>query len=79
MCLQSLTDVAVYEGGQPTGKKRKRDTLSFFSWLEGSMPEDSQVEIAEIIKEQIWPNPLVYYHQAMVTPLILFVSAMPVK
>ncbi|CAL8468334.1 g7874 [Coccomyxa elongata] len=62
---QSLTEVAVYEGGQPTGKKRKRDTLSFFSWLEGSMPEDSQVEIAEIIKEQIWPNPLVYYHQAM--------------
>ncbi|BDA43714.1 probable NAP1-related protein 1 [Coccomyxa sp. Obi] len=62
---QSLTEVAVYEGGKPTGKKRKRDALSFFSWLEGSMPEDSQVEIAEIIKEQIWPNPLLYYQQAM--------------
>ena len=70
LCPQSLTEVAVYEGGQPTGKKRKRDALSFFSWLEGSMPEESQVEIAEIIKEQIWPNPLAYYQQATVSSLL---------
>ncbi|EIE19346.1 NAP-domain-containing protein [Coccomyxa subellipsoidea C-169] len=59
---QSLTEVAVYEGGKPTGSKRKRGTLSFFAWLEGDVAQETELQIAEIIKEQIWPNPLAYYH-----------------
>lgn len=69
--MQSLTEDEVYESGKPTGSKRKRDALSFFSWLEGSIPQDSDLEIAEIIKEQIWPNPLTLYQSEAVSPLLL--------
>ena len=73
LCAQCLTEVAVYEGGKPTGAKRKRGAISFFSWLEGDMPQETELEIAEIIKEQIWPNPLAYYHNSSVrAPFELF-------
>ncbi len=58
----------MYEGGKPTGSKRKRGTLSFFAWLEGDVAQETELQIAEIIKEQIWPNPLAYYHNPVRAP-----------
>jgi len=40
--------------------KRSRDdeSESFFTWFS---PEDQDLELAEIIKEDLWPNPAKYY------------------
>jgi len=40
--------------------KRTRDdeSDSFFTWFN---PEDQDLELAEIIKEELWPNPTKYY------------------
>ncbi|EEF52170.1 set, putative [Ricinus communis] len=48
------------------GNKRPLIEESFFSWFcsteQKEMIEDIQDEIAEIIKEEIWPNPLSYFN-----------------
>jgi len=40
--------------------KRSRDdeSESFFTWFN---PDDQDLELAEIIKEELWPNPAKYY------------------
>uniref|UniRef100_A0A7N0U0A9 Uncharacterized protein n=1 Tax=Kalanchoe fedtschenkoi TaxID=63787 RepID=A0A7N0U0A9_KALFE len=45
------------------GNKRPLEEKSFFRWFEesGDMGEMSD-EIAEMIKEELWPNPLSYFH-----------------
>ncbi|XP_050224604.1 NAP1-related protein 2 isoform X2 [Mercurialis annua] len=48
------------------GNKRPLTEDSFFSWFCSSehkeMIEDMQDEVAEIIKEDLWPNPLSYFN-----------------
>jgi len=43
-----------------TKGKRSRDeeSESFFTWFN---PDDQDLELAEIIKEELWPNPAKYY------------------
>lgn len=47
---------------QPSKDKSKRsrdeESESFFTWFN---PEDQDLELAEIIKEDLWPNPAKYY------------------
>lgn len=41
------------------GKRQREDeSESFFTWFS---PEDQDLELAEIIKEDLWPNPAKYY------------------
>lgn len=43
------------------GRKRSHEEpLSFFVWFNDNMPATSD-EVAEIIKDDIWNNPLQYY------------------
>jgi len=44
-----------------TGKRSREmsETESFFNWFN---PEDQDLELGEIIKEDLWPNPAKYYH-----------------
>jgi len=43
------------------GRKRSHDEpISFFSWFNDNMIATSD-EVAEIIKDDIWNNPLQYY------------------
>ncbi|KAM7267720.1 hypothetical protein ACFE04_009886 [Oxalis oulophora] len=47
------------------GNKRAFAEESFFSWFNGIPPKDMDEvsdEIAEIIKEDLWPNPLTYFN-----------------
>ncbi|CAN0901646.1 NAP1-related protein 2 [Linum grandiflorum] len=48
------------------GNKRPLAEESFFSWFSNTQPkdmmEDMQDELAEIIKEDLWPNPLAYFN-----------------
>uniref|UniRef100_A0A7N0TWN0 Uncharacterized protein n=1 Tax=Kalanchoe fedtschenkoi TaxID=63787 RepID=A0A7N0TWN0_KALFE len=45
------------------GNKRPLEEESFFSWFEESEDMDEMNdEIAEIIKEDLWPNPLSYFN-----------------
>lgn len=62
---QALTDGVSHEeeAQDAVGKKRKRQTGSFFSWFEEALSREQDLEIAEIIKEQIWPNPLEFFRE----------------
>ena len=42
------------------GRKRGLETKSFFVWLEDH-EDPSQDDIAEVIKDDMWPNPLQYF------------------
>eukprot|EP00258_Populus_trichocarpa_P016243 XP_006374470.1 NAP1-related protein 2 [Populus trichocarpa] len=48
------------------GNKRLWADESFFSWFGNTQPkgmiDDMQDEVAEIIKEDLWPNPLSYFN-----------------
>ncbi|KAJ6760535.1 TESTIS-SPECIFIC Y-ENCODED PROTEIN [Salix purpurea] len=48
------------------GNKRLLADESFFSWFGNTQPkgtiDDMQDEVAEIIKEDLWPNPLSYFN-----------------
>ncbi|KAG5234062.1 hypothetical protein OIU76_000671 [Salix suchowensis] len=48
------------------GKKRLLADESFLSWFSSTQPkgmiDDMQDEVAEIIKEDLWPNPLSYFN-----------------
>jgi len=47
------------------GNKRPHDDESFFSWFGETQQKDTAElhdEIAEIIKEDLWPNPLKYFN-----------------
>ncbi|CAI0401604.1 unnamed protein product [Linum tenue] len=50
------------------GNKRPLAQESFFTWFSNTQPkdmmDDMQDEIAEIIKEDLWPNPLSYFNNA---------------
>lgn len=39
-------------------RSREDDSESFFTWFN---PDDQDLELAEIIKEELWPNPAKYY------------------
>ncbi|XP_020105580.1 NAP1-related protein 2-like isoform X2 [Ananas comosus] len=57
------------EARENNGSKRPFGEESFFSWFSEThpkrMPEMFSDEIAEIIKEDLWPNPLKYFnHEA---------------
>jgi len=39
-------------------RSREEESESFFTWFN---PEDQDLELAEIIKEDLWPNPAKYY------------------
>jgi hypothetical protein len=49
------------EGGGQRGAKRKREAGSFFSWFEEALSRELDLEIAEVIKDHIWPNPLDFF------------------
>ena len=42
------------------GRKRSLDVKSFFLWFEDH-EDPSQDDIAEVIKDDMWPNPLQYF------------------
>merc|ERR1711962_1837867 len=42
------------------GRKRNHDRVSFFSWFSESVDAGAD-ELGEVIKDDIWPNPLQYY------------------
>ncbi|KAL9227369.1 hypothetical protein vseg_003063 [Gypsophila vaccaria] len=46
------------------GNKRPHAEESFFSWFTETQPNDDDIhdEVAEIIKEDLWPNPLTYFN-----------------
>ncbi|XP_057516120.1 NAP1-related protein 2-like [Amaranthus tricolor] len=46
------------------GKKRAHLEESFFNWFSESQQNDDDIhdEVAEIIKEDLWPNPLTYFN-----------------
>ena len=51
------------------GKKRARIDISFFSWFsdceqKGDMDEIHD-EVAELIKDDLWPNPLTYFNNEL--------------
>ena len=41
------------------GKRTADESESFFNWFND---EDQDLELGEIIKEDLWPNPGKYYH-----------------
>jgi len=43
-----------------SGRKRGHDRVSFFSWFTESVDAGAD-ELGEVIKDDIWPNPLQYY------------------
>ncbi|XP_051116996.1 NAP1-related protein 2-like isoform X2 [Andrographis paniculata] len=51
---------------EKNGNKRSHAEESFFSWFNDSHHagdiEDIQDEVAEIIKDDLWPNPLTYFN-----------------
>ncbi|KAI3462940.1 hypothetical protein Pfo_019603 [Paulownia fortunei] len=48
------------------GNKRPLSKQSFFSWFSDNQPQDTseleQDEVAELIKEDLWPNPIKYFN-----------------
>eukprot|EP00992_Anisonema_acinus_P015131 TRINITY_DN9623_c0_g1_i1.p1 TRINITY_DN9623_c0_g1~~TRINITY_DN9623_c0_g1_i1.p1 ORF type:complete len:230 (+),score=73.84 TRINITY_DN9623_c0_g1_i1:62-751(+) len=46
-------------GAADMGKKREREAESFFSFF--STAEQDHVDVANILKDDLWPNPLKYY------------------
>ncbi|GAU51785.1 hypothetical protein TSUD_415710 [Trifolium subterraneum] len=45
------------------GKKRPPSDISFFSWFSDiELKDDIHDEIAQIIKDDLWPNPLNYFY-----------------
>jgi len=51
-----------HKGGKTDNNKRTHeeiDSESFFNWFN---EEDQDLELGEIIKEDLWPNPSKYYH-----------------
>lgn len=50
-----------YQTGKPKqGRKRNADLRSFFEWFTDNN-DPACDEIAELIKDDLWPNPLQYY------------------
>merc|ERR1712080_244624 len=45
---------------KPTGKKRQRETRTYFNWFSDN-GDPSADDIAEVIKDDMWPNPLQYF------------------
>merc|ERR1719510_662872 len=45
---------------KPTGKKRPRETRTYFNWFSDN-GDPSADDIAEVIKDDMWPNPLQYF------------------
>ena len=43
-----------------SGKRKRDDTESFFSWFS---PEDQDITLGELIKEELWPQPLKWVAQ----------------
>ncbi|KAJ8452342.1 hypothetical protein Cgig2_006147 [Carnegiea gigantea] len=50
--------------GEKKGNKRAHGEESFFSWFSETQQSDDEIhdEVAEIIKEDLWPNPLTYFN-----------------
>ena len=58
MSQQDLTKRDVQSNGK--GKRKHEEPESFFSWFND--PGDAGAdELGEVIKDDIWPNPLQYY------------------
>lgn len=50
-----------HQAGKPKpGRKRGSDIRSFFEWFTDNN-DPACDEIAELIKDDLWPNPLQYY------------------
>ncbi len=68
MSLQDLTQVKAPAGDE--ADEDAQQATSFFQWFD--VPEDepaTEDEIAEIIRDQIWPNPLqLYMGETVCTP-----------
>ena len=47
-------------------RSREEESESFFTWFN---PDDQDLELAEIIKEELWPNPAKYYLGVCLPPL----------
>lgn len=60
------TDMANGKNNEKKGNKRLSTSESFFSWFSESQQKDTadgfHDEVAEIIKEDLWPNPLKYFN-----------------
>jgi len=51
---------AAAAGNKPGSRKRFAEARSFFSWY-GDNAEPAADDIAEVIKDDLWPNPLQYF------------------
>ena len=57
------------------GRKRSHEELiSFFVWFNDNMPATSD-EVAEIIKDDIWNNPLQYYLVSVCSGIYCFLCS----
>jgi len=53
-------DLTKPNGSAAVGSKRKEEEpQTFFAWFD---PEDQDLELGEIIKEELWPDPSKFYH-----------------
>jgi len=41
-------------------RKRQLETRTFFTWFQDNL-DPSQDDVAEVIKDDLWPNPLQYF------------------
>ena len=62
MCIvYSLQDLTTKNSGGKAGQKRSlEEQESFFSWF-SDHSEAAADELGEVIKDDIWPNPLQYF------------------
>ncbi|XP_050945175.1 NAP1-related protein 2-like [Cucumis melo] len=61
--------------GEKKGKKRPLTEDSFFSWFGETDQKDITElhdEVAEIIKEDLWPNPLKYFNNVISFAFVLY-------
>jgi hypothetical protein len=73
----SLQDLTKKAQSKDVKGKRSRDdeSESFFTWFN---PDDQDLELAEIIKEELWPNPAKYFLGVCVPLSLLFPKSPPI-
>ena len=58
--LQDLTNKGNKVAGEAGQKRHLEEPESFFAWFNDHL-EGQADEVGELIKDDIWPNPLQYY------------------
>lgn len=72
-----MTQIEVEDPDREDGSKILQAKTSFFQWFEMTGSNETEDEIADIIREQIWPNPLQLYYGEGVSHC--FLSGSPVS